>query len=707
MAKKIVPREFKTHLLDQLLESIDEAANSIYYAFVGDHISTGETEQEITQPDSSARTLNINTYRNMVFGKKITSDDMKLMIKKNSWVSNTIFARYDDEDLSLYDKNFYMMTDEGAYKHVYKCLNNANNSPSITQPVFNDITFDDDNYYETTDGYQWKYMYSISDTDYSKFSTQKYIPIIANTAVENSAKNGSIDVITIQTEQRLGENITLNGKFYNNYITDGAFSVSDIAVGNNAQFKIPSTSSSVRGFYGNTVLHIVSGTGAGQFRKVVDSYFSAPLNGIIIELQDSFSISLDGTSRYELTPEVVVIGDGTETVKSFARAVINANASNAVHRVEILNPGLDYNYATAEVLSGVPASALGTSVGDLVIPTPAKVKPIIPPPGGHGSNTAVELGGSTLCIYTKFFQEEDGTIPIENSFAQFGIVRDPQFANVEIDVTKKSDSLEGTDGGFIADENVYQFKKILLGGEVTVEVANSIIISSGDTSYDSFLKAGDFVYATNDNNALYNIFSEVKQVINANAIELSANSPWGAANSQLYLAEVITRAKVNNIESSSKLYIKDVRGTLQLGELIAGEKSFSLANVDHIDINSKYPSPANYSFNVFTQYIKCIGTISGQFDNNEIVFQGQNIANSTYTAHVHSSNSTHLYLTNSNGILNTALPVSGSTAILSAPFNKYNGDLDSTAGSVIYLQNEVPVLRASNQSEEIRVILEF
>jgi len=35
------------------------------------------------------------------------------------------------------------------------------------------------------------------------------------------------------------------------------------------------------------------------------------------------------------------------------------------------------------------------------------------------------------------------------------------------------------------------------------------------------------------------------------------------------------------------------------------------------------------------------------------------------------------------------------------------GDLDPNSGSVIYIQNDIPVDREENQTEEIRVILEF
>jgi hypothetical protein len=656
----------------------------------------------------SSKTLNIDTYRNMMFGKKIMNDDMKIMIKRYDWAADTVFASYDDEDINLLDKNFYIMTDEGEFKHIYKCLDNANGAPSIAQPVFNDITFDDsDNYYETSDGYQWKYMYSINSTQFAKFATQKFIPIVANTEVESSAKNGTIDVIRISSEQRLGADITLNGKFYNNYLTDRLFTLPDIQVGNTVQYRLPSDASTVSGFYGNTILHLVSGTGAGQYRRVLNS--NNINNDILIYLESAFLIEPDNTTRYELSPEVKIVGNGTETITAVARAVINANASNSVHRVEILDPGSNYSFATATILNGVPATAEGTSVGDLVIPTAASVRPIIPPPGGHGANTAIELGGTALCVYTRFSGEEDGYASVDNSFAQFGIIRDPLFANVEISFVKPSDNLEGSDGQFV-EEKIYQFRKIKLEETVDTQSSNNIFVASSNTAlFNAYLSPGEFVYIKNDLSPQLNYLSEITQVINATSFSCKDDCLWGENDSSLYLAKVIARADVNLLLSSSTITLKNVYGKIVKDELVIGNQSFAVANVQHIDINNKYESPSNYEFDVFTQYTRCEGTVSGQFIKDEVVFQGSDINDPNFKARVHSSNNSVVYLTNITGTINTAqqLAAVSSGAILSPPFNKYDGDLDATSGSILYLQNDIPVSRANNRSEEIRVILEF
>jgi hypothetical protein len=708
MAKKILPIQFKTHLIEQLIESVSEDANTSYYSFVGDHISSGETEQEIIQPDSSYNSLSIETYRNMIFGKRLSQNDMKFVIQRYDWIANTIFAKYDDEDINLFNKNFYTVTDEGEFKHVYKCLNNANNSPSTAQPVFNDITTDDF-YYESSDGYLWKYMYSINSVDFAKFSTQKFIPVIANNDVQAAAVPGTIDVIKIQTDERFGSTISLNGKNYNNYLTNVLFTDADVTVGNTVQYRIPSTASTVRGFYGNTIIHITSGTGAGQYKRVIDSYLNQNLGGIFIEVDSAFDINPDSTSRYELSPEVKVFGNGTETIKAVARAIINANASNSIHRVEMLSIGQNYNYATATVLTGVPASAQGTSTGDLVIPTPAFVKPIIPPNDGHGANSASELGAKTLCIYTKYLNDEGNTIPTQATFAQFGILRDPLFSNVEISYTKLSDGLSGSDGSFVLGEKIYQLKILKLNGTVSV-TANDALIECEDSNmdYSSFIESGQYVYITNTSSPVENIVAEVDFVIDDNKLFLKKSSVWGAANCDIYVAKINAVGFINDIASSSSCFLNRVLGIIKSNEIIVGDFSGAAAKVSNVNINSKLQSPANYDFNTFTQYVRCIGTIVGTFENNELVYQG-NTLTPTMTARVHSFENNELRLTQLDGQVNTAVQIFGQTseAVMFSGFDKYNGDLDPTSGSVIYLQNEIPITRNSNRSEEIRVILEF
>jgi hypothetical protein len=439
MAKQIVPSEFKTHLLEQLIESVTEPANTAYYAFLGDHISTGDTAEDVSQPTASYRDLSVDNFRNMIFGKRLQGDEFRLVVRRYNWVANTVYTMYDDQDDNLFDKNFYVVVDENAFKHVYKCLYNANNIPSISRPVFADVSYDanlfetGDNYYETADGYQWKYLYSINSDIFRDFASQEYIPVIANTTVQDNAINGSIDVIKVDS----------HGKNYNNYITGAQFTESDIQVSNTSTYRLPDGASTVENFYANTIIQLTSGTGSGQFKRVVSSRDNG--QGVIIttggvDLTDAntFATTPDSTSTYDISPEVRIISTGTQSVNAFARAIVNANASNSIHRVEMLNPGKDYTYAVSEVLIGAAAGPGGSASGERIVPLSANVRPIISPSGGHGANSAIELGSKAIAFSATFRRNEDGAVLPENTFGTFGIIRDPLFANIEFNFEKTS-----------------------------------------------------------------------------------------------------------------------------------------------------------------------------------------------------------------------------------------------------------------------------
>lgn len=98
---------------------------------------------------------------------------------------------------SLEESQFYCMTNE---YHVYKCLNNNNGAPSTVKP------------YSTTpgrltlsDGYVWKYMYTVPIASRNKFMTLFDIPV--TTAIKAPYySRGSINSVTVNA---YGDNYTI------------------------------------------------------------------------------------------------------------------------------------------------------------------------------------------------------------------------------------------------------------------------------------------------------------------------------------------------------------------------------------------------------------------------------------------------------------------------------------------------------------------
>ena len=195
------------------------------------------SEEFIPNANNNNDAVNINVYKDMVFGKKISNTDVKIMIPRYNWVSNTIYTAYSgNTDLS--NTQYYAMVNAVSSFHVFKCLDNNGNTASTVPPNFND-TGADDEFYSTSDGYVWKYMYTIDKATFEKFATESYIPVVPNSNVSSNALNGSIDVIAVNTP----------GSNYNVYLSN-TFISTDISLGGDpTKFNIANNAFPQSGFY--------------------------------------------------------------------------------------------------------------------------------------------------------------------------------------------------------------------------------------------------------------------------------------------------------------------------------------------------------------------------------------------------------------------------------------------------------------------------
>ena len=181
---KLLTNQYKTHLVRQLKESISEMSNTAYYMFASEHVPRSTA---IDTPEDTIQETFINAYRTMIFGKRITTSDVYELVRNIPYVANTVYPMYDDQDADLNTKDFFVVVNEGSNYHVYKCLDNAGNGYSTAEPTFAHVTGANTITYATSDGYIWKYMYTVDSTLAGNFSTDDYFPVVANTSVESSA----------------------------------------------------------------------------------------------------------------------------------------------------------------------------------------------------------------------------------------------------------------------------------------------------------------------------------------------------------------------------------------------------------------------------------------------------------------------------------------------------------------------------------------
>ena len=178
----------------QFRESFYEPSPEIGYVFIGNHLR---------YPNENSPSMVVDTvsdeklaWDNMFAAKKITGNDVELVIPRVNWTSNTKYKQYDDltevEDLiepvpSLNVKPFYVFTSE---RNVYKCLSNNKSAQSTVEPR-GDYTSSNGNI-ATSDGYIWKYMFNVKPSN--RFLTDEWVPIPTSTAQLDYSVN-NIDVV--------------------------------------------------------------------------------------------------------------------------------------------------------------------------------------------------------------------------------------------------------------------------------------------------------------------------------------------------------------------------------------------------------------------------------------------------------------------------------------------------------------------------------
>lgn len=677
---QIATEKFRNGLARDLANDIIDASTNTYinpdnyFVFFGRNQVWPNNDVTVIPPTDADETR-VDTYQNMIAGKIVTDADVALMIPRHDWVSNTIYTMFTDDNTNLFAQSFFAVVNAVSTYYVYKCLYNANGAPSTVQPTFSDTNASDPSF-ETSDGYVWKYMYTINEANFLNFATSDFLPVIPDANVSGNAVSGAIDIITVPSQ----------GYGYGNYL-EGIFNAPDIQVGgNNLIYAVPNTAVATNSYYNQCILYITDGTGSGQFRNVVTYRVLGLVKEVILD--SPFSTIPDVTSTYQITPSVKVTGDGRQTINCIARALINAFSANSVWGVDVVQRGVGYRQAVATVLADA-------SVG---VSQAANLHVIIPPLGGHGYDAAKELGATQTCISVKFSNTESNTITINNSYRQAGLLKNPHWANVALTVFNSSNSA-GTNGRFVLNEEIAQIHPVYMMGNVSVVQGNSQVVGSG-TDFLNQLQPNDFIFINGGTTNTY--FGTVNNIVNSSLLYTSSNVLFTSTNATFSQAIVITTGIITSINVPT-INVANVPNEFLVGSLIVGNTTGATAFVNSYMISGQVKT-----FNTFQQMIGYVGTLtSGTFLENEAVYQGNTTA---ANAIFHSmGNSTILYVTDQFGVFANGGTITGSnsSAVFSISGGSIPGDMTIDSGDVLYLENFSAVSRSPIQTEQIRIIFEF
>ncbi|MGV2389700.1 MAG UNVERIFIED_CONTAM: hypothetical protein LVR29_19890 [Microcystis novacekii LVE1205-3] len=189
-----VTDQFRILNASTFIDEVQKSANS-YYVFVGlsNPTTSGfgrDANWNSTPPNPIDNIDYSNHYESTaLFGKKITSANIRRVVRKINWVSGQRYEMYRPDysilspspitgAMRLYDANYYVINSD--YR-VYICVDNGSTGINTTgnasqvEPTFTDLEPS-----KLSDGYTWKYLYTTSPSDIVKFDTTEYITIPNN-----------------------------------------------------------------------------------------------------------------------------------------------------------------------------------------------------------------------------------------------------------------------------------------------------------------------------------------------------------------------------------------------------------------------------------------------------------------------------------------------------------------------------------------------
>ena len=135
----------------------------------------------------------------MIGAKLISSSDVSHVIPRRNWTTGTTYDMYEHNISSsnaansgatnLFDSNFFVMNSSNA---VYKVIENDGATASTVEP-----TSTSNSIFETSDGYRWKYMYSLTSAETLNFMSTDFIHVSTDSTVSAAAVDGALDTILV------------------------------------------------------------------------------------------------------------------------------------------------------------------------------------------------------------------------------------------------------------------------------------------------------------------------------------------------------------------------------------------------------------------------------------------------------------------------------------------------------------------------------
>lgn len=689
MAQAIFKTNLKVKLADLLSADFKSSDANSYFLFIG---KISEWADENVPPKNTDSSEEANeAWRNSFFVKRILAKDIRMIVPRFYWSPRQVYTEYTD-NIDLFDEsipggssNFYVVTPEN---HIYKCLFNNNRAESTVMPSGTSV-----NVLKTSDGYIWKYMYTLLAEDLH-FSTSYKMPV--HRAVATDQESALIDQFAVQQNAVRGSmdfvEMTNSGAPFLLASTAAGIPLGSSAAAGTTTANISGLSlyNETENIFAGYTVRVVSGEGVGQVRDIV----SSAVNTIVVDPPWEYALSADGgatagKTMVAIVPTITTFGDGQD-LQVVARLDRNKRAS----AVDVVNRGKDYTTVRYSIYPGITGPYNAGDAADHRVDADTfgevALNFVSPPHGGHGSDAPNELGADSVMIYITLDEndfEELGMAAV-NEFRQFGLVMNP---------TLSSSFGDGTDVGkdaafYTEDEYEMDVTSLIPNGFDGTEFNIGGISVAGQT--------GTYVIGSSS--------LAKARILNVNidstsVITLTTSQPQGTFSATEQLSWYMLGSSGPTISTTETSLQPGVFNMARFGSIVQGVQNREIFDnsvritldatgnqtVDGL-IESSFSQDeiiANYSTGISGSSFRVLSwvpAVTGASGTGSVrgvdYFTGLQISD---------------YLYNSDGI--TIGQVTGVTG----PELNYN------SGEVLYIQNMRPIERSPQQEEEIKIMIGF
>lgn len=266
--------EFHTSLVTTYLDEIFYRKSNLYY-FLGKINPWADEDNPPSEPATTyAGDLEVRDH--ILYLRKVSPTDISLVVPQYRWNPGTVYPCWDHTQ-NMSGQRFFVVTDDFR---VYKCLDNNNGAASTAQPTGISTSPDRHNLV-TSDGYWWKYMYTIPAFKRSKFVTDGYVPV-QRAITDSFYSKGAIQSVNVVNPGN-GYDDTNPTLLVLNASTAGlganGFTVTSVNPATGAILSIGTTGSAGTGYTAGANVSIISSTGTNALIEPIISTIDGSVTG--------------------------------------------------------------------------------------------------------------------------------------------------------------------------------------------------------------------------------------------------------------------------------------------------------------------------------------------------------------------------------------------------------------------------------------------